>query len=105
MNSPGRTGAFTIPYFLTFDRGLASLFSEYPQRSCLISNNPEFPQFFGDINVVDWLKEFFGEDYDSITPYFTPEGIEQRSRRLEISAPSDIEQHVKVVEKSILSHY
>jgi hypothetical protein len=48
----GRRAGFMVPYFLTFDQGLADLYDLYPQRSCLFGNEIQFPQFFADLDLA-----------------------------------------------------
>lgn len=44
----GHEGSFLLPYTLTFDRGLAALFSGFGQRSCLLHGDDAMGQFFAE---------------------------------------------------------
>lgn len=58
---PGRLNAMTVPYFLTFDRGLADLMDLCPQRSCLIEPGHGFPVFFQDYDFEELVLSRYPE--------------------------------------------
>ena len=78
---PGREGSFLVPYFLTFDRGLAELIDLYPQRSCLIGGAMEWPLFFQDIDFESLLWNAFPELSPMLSRVFTMEAATQRANR------------------------
>lgn len=52
-----RVDGFFIPYFLTFDRGLADLYDLYPQGSCVFGNEFQPPQFFATMDLPALILE------------------------------------------------
>jgi len=50
-----RVEGFFIPYFLTFDRGLADLYDIYRQASCLFGNEIVPPQFFSIMDLPELI--------------------------------------------------
>jgi hypothetical protein len=82
----GRLQGFLVPYFLTFDAGLAELFELYPQRSCLFGGELGFPLFFPDTD----FEALFPRQYPQLAPIFSrifsPQASERR-RQKGASAP------------------
>jgi hypothetical protein len=54
---PSRRADFLIPYFLTFDKGLAALFELYPIKACLIDPSRPFPQLFPAASLQHVLRK------------------------------------------------
>jgi hypothetical protein len=75
----GRNGAFHLPFFLTFDKGLATLFDIFPQRSCLIGKERGMPQFFADEDFQARLTQSNPELLPVLRKHFTLERHRQRA--------------------------
>lgn len=83
----GRNNSFHIPYFLTFDRGLAVLLDLFPQRSCLFGEDLQFPIFFQDFDFASLVMGRFPELAPVIGRIFTIEANQQRTENLKRKAP------------------
>ena len=83
----GRNGAFHIPLFLTFDRGLAKLADVFPQRSCLYGGKLRFPIFFQDYDFASQVMPRYPGLGNVMAKVFTVEAHERRAMRLEKSPP------------------
>lgn len=104
VNVTGYDGAFLVPYFLTFDRGLAELLDGFPQRSCLLSPHRGFPQFFGEVDFDRWLIASLGQSFAKVRDCFTIEGAERRRERGFKIAPAAVEEHIKRLERTVAAN-
>jgi hypothetical protein len=71
---------FLIPYFLTFDKGLAELWDLYPIRSCLIHENDGHPLCFPDRDITEEFKGAFPDKTAELEQYFTFEAADERRK-------------------------
>jgi len=79
----GRNDSFLVPYFLTFDQGLAELFDLYPQRSCLFGGELRFPLFFQEVDIESLLRQQYPQLSPVVARIFTPQAAERRRLCLE----------------------
>lgn len=83
-------GSFTIPYFLTFDRGLAEFFDGFPQRGCFVHREQRSPQFVADRTIErDVLNRWLDNPALSraCDNYLSPDAVARRLGRLDMSRP------------------
>ena len=67
---PTPRATYVLPYFLTFDQGLADLFQLCALRSCFIEENGEYPVSFPQLDMEDWLAVIFAEDPEFSEAHF-----------------------------------
>jgi hypothetical protein len=77
---------FLVPYFLTFDKALATAFDLFPVKACLVAPNLGFPQTFHADAVENLMKTLIA-DSDHLSRYFNPEASARRIKRLHEDAP------------------
>jgi hypothetical protein len=76
---PTRRATYVLPYFLTFDQGLADLFELCALRSCFIEEHGEFPVSFPKQDMEDWLAVVFAEDPEFNQTHFGAEAYARRN--------------------------
>lgn len=83
----GRSGAFLIPYTLTFDRGLAQWLDQQAQRSCLVKADERMPQFFAEFNIEGEILNRFGQNQALVeiaARHLTVNAYAERAERLRL---------------------
>lgn len=70
-----------IPYFLTFDHGLADLYDLYPQRSCVFGNEIEFPLFYAEMDLSALILDPYPELEPVLFRLFSVRAAEERDQR------------------------
>lgn len=98
----GREKSFYVPYFLTFDAPLAALLDGFPQRSCLLHADWQFPQFFADIDVQSWLMNTWPELRTNLAFVFSRESHHRRVDFLKNRKRRDIGLRSCDLEKQLL---
>lgn len=83
----GRNRCFHVPYFLTFDSGLAELLDLFPQRGCLFGGTLRFPIFFQEFDFAALVLGRFPELGRVIGETFSVQAHEERASRLEKQPP------------------
>lgn len=92
IQSLGREGTFLVPYTLTFDKGLAALFSGHGQRSCIIHKDDAMGQFFAEYDPQTDIVDKYANCPSLVaafSKYLTIEAHLGRKRRLENNKHSD----------------
>lgn len=85
----GRNGAFLIPYTLTCDQGLAQLFDQQAQRSCLMRGDERMPQFFAEYNIEGEMLDRYGREQalvDAAARHLTVAAAAERRERIRSQA-------------------
>jgi hypothetical protein len=80
-------GAFFIPYFLTFDRGLAELYDTYPQGSCLFGEELVPPLFFAMMDLPDMILSKHPHIFPLVDKVFGETGEAERQYRRAMHEP------------------
>ena len=75
---PTPRATYVLPYFLTFDQGLADLFELCALRSCFIEEHGKFPVSFPKQEMEDWLDVVFADDPEFTLAHFSAEAYARR---------------------------
>ncbi len=81
----GHEGSFLLPYTLTFDRGLAALFSGFGQRSCLLHRDDNMGHFFAENDPHKDIREKYRDCPALVAAFdqcFTLEAHLERKQRI-----------------------
>ena len=99
---PTPRATYVLPYFLTFDQGLADLFELCALRNCLIEERGEFPVSFPKQDMEDWLAVVFAEDPEFKHAHFGAEAYAKRDSARNSDGRTDCTMLIEELERVLV---